>query len=141
MFLFEAGVRFGTHTTSTIDLGVLVHQGPRSAWGMTIGYLATQARPETTGQAAIVSKSGMYQARYRRYLGGQGGALDLGIGTGRYGVSGEVSLGIRDIIAVTGGVNTFQFEGGRDVAANVGVRLGTEGIAYLLYALISLAPR
>ncbi len=139
VFLLEAGYRGGTARTLTFDVGVLVHHGSRNAFGVTIGYLGFERTVSAPTPYTDINFLGAYKARYRRYLGGEGAAFDLGIGGGRYGASGELAIGYRDIIAVSAGVNSVPTRDGNDVAANVGVRLGATGIVYALYGLLALA--
>ena len=141
MFVFEVGYRGGTSVTATFDVGVLVSQGRRNAWGFTVGYLASEKQYADTNTSYLDAR-GAYKARYRRYVGDGGFALDVGAGGGKYGASGELALGYRDIIAISAGVNTFATDNGdTDAAANVGVRLGTTGILAALYGLAALGGR
>ena len=141
VFILEAGARFGTATTSTFDIGLLVNHG-HNAYGATIGALGYEEASPFDPEMKQLKMVPAYKARYRRYLGNDGAAVDLGIGGGgRYGASAEVALGFRDIIAVTAGANTFPQDNDRAVAGNVGVRIGTEGLLFLVYVVASVAGR
>jgi hypothetical protein len=130
-FLLEGSGRGGNATVGVLDLGLLVTHD-HDAFGATIGWMSFR-------RGAAIATSSAYKARYRRYLGEDGFAVDLGVGGGHYGVSGEVAIGYRDIIALTAGVETLPHELGARGGAGIGIRLGTEGLALLVYALASLA--
>jgi hypothetical protein len=120
--------------TTTFDVGFLINEGRHRAWGLTYGALGYEA---TDPHGATYMKSrGAGKARLRQWLGDDV-AFDLVAGGGRFGGVGEIALEYRDIIALSAGVNTFPTATGHDLAANVGVRLGSEAIGYLLLALLA----
>lgn len=134
IFLLEGSYRGGTTTTAAFEIGLLVNLGTQHAIGATYGGLGYEHR-----LALMTSNdaSSVYKVRYRRWLTKDVG-LDLGVGAGRFGGLGEIAIEYKDIIALTGGVNTFPVEFGRGAGANVGVRLGATGLLYLLYGLAVL---
>jgi hypothetical protein len=120
--------------TTVFDVGFLVNEGRHRAWGLTYGVLGYQAPDPYGGQ--YVTSRGAGKARFRQWLDDDV-AFDVGVGGGRFGGVGEIALEYRDIIALSAGVNTVPTATGHDVAANVGVRLGSEAIGYLLLALLA----
>jgi hypothetical protein len=136
IFLLEIGGRGGTTTVSTLDVGLLVNEGHSHAWGLTFGGLSYEHPTVSPGS----QREGSYvvKARFRQWLSDEAG-LDFNIGGGPIGVVGEVGIEFRDVAALVVGVNTFPEENGYGVGANVGIRLGTEGIGAVLYVLAALA--
>ena len=121
VFLLEAGFHGGTQTAWVYDFGVLFNHG-HNAYGLTMGGLAY------TRSDGMNSMYESFTARYRRYLGERGAAVDLSLGTGKYGESAEIAFGYRDIIAVSAVAFTASDDADRPIGGTVGIRIGTEAI-------------
>jgi len=133
--LLEIAGRWGSADAWTIDAGLLINAGPY-ALGATFGGLAYDTEGNPTGEG-----SAMYKARFRRYLGDDGFAVDLGLGYGDHVETAELAIGIRDLIAVTAGAQTVRNDPDRDYGMNVGVRIGAETIGFLVEVVLHAAAR
>ncbi len=135
VIVLEIAGRWGSVDAWTIDAGLLINAGPY-ALGATFGGIAYDTEGNPTGEG-----SAMYKARFRRYLGDDGFAIDLGLGYGDRVETAEVALGIRDLIAVTASAQTVRDDPDRDYGMNVGVRIGAETIGLLVEIVLHAAAR
>jgi hypothetical protein len=132
VLLLEVGARGGPGgAVTSADAGLLIHNG-LNAYGATFGVAGID------GGNAKDEANLWFAARYRRYLGGWGLAGDVSAGYAG-GPALEVALGWYDAVALTAGVNGYELkDGGRDMVAGVGLRLGSVVIGGLFY-LIAVA--
>jgi hypothetical protein len=135
VFVLEIAGRWGSADAWTIDAGLLINAGPY-ALGGTFGGIAYDTEGNPTGEG-----SAMYKARFRRYLGDDGFAADLGLGYGDHVETAELAIGIRDLIAVTASAQTVRNDPDREYGVNVGVRIGAETIGLLVELVLHAAAR
>ena len=108
------------------NVGLLIQNGA-DALGATVGVVGI------SGASAKEGARVLYAARYRRYVGSWGLAGDVQLGFAG-GPTAEVAFGWGDLVAVTAGVNRYELEdGGHDILAGVGLRVGSVAIGGLFY--------